>query len=140
MPRSILHLLDLIPAWVCTTLCLAAILWLTLAPSPTPEVDLPLFPGADKVVHAAMFGGLTLIACYDYIKYRGKRHHTSIGMPWVMGAASTATGVIIEFLQQAMNLGRAFETADMIADACGAAIAAALVVMYLRLSRTRHRE
>lgn len=132
MKKNILRLISYIPAWVLTTLCLIAILWLTLNPSPTPDVDLPLFPGADKLIHAIMFGALTFTACFDYEKFRGNRSRKSILTPLIMAAASTATGIGIEFLQQAMALGRSFEIADMAADAVGAFSAASIVILYIR--------
>lgn len=137
VPRYIKSLHNLIPAWICTAFCFAAILWLTLSPSPTPEVDLPLFPGADKLVHGIMFGGLTLTACYDYVKFRGNRERVGRGMPWVMALMSLFAGVAIEFLQRFMQLGRSFEFADIAADGIGAAVAAAAVSLYLRFSSNR---
>lgn len=46
---------------------LAVILWLTLAPQPLPDAGGSWldFPGADKVVHALMFGALALVLAVD---------------------------------------------------------------------------
>ena len=39
---------------------IAVILYATLNDNPLGADELPIFPGADKVIHAIMFGGLFL--------------------------------------------------------------------------------
>lgn len=115
-------LLGIIPAWVASTLCLAAILWLTLAPDPTGEIPVPLFPGADKLVHAIMFGGFSLCLCFDMSKKGSGFRKLSVAQLYLAAIISGLTGIIIEFLQREMGLGRSFEAADMISDVAGAAV------------------
>ena len=45
---------------------LAAVLWLTLAPQPLPDLDVPPFDGLDKVMHAVMMGGLAGAFMFDW--------------------------------------------------------------------------
>lgn len=126
--KKISHYIRLIPAWVSTGVCLAAILWATLSPAPAGDLDVPMFPGADKVVHAVMFGALTLCGCFDLgVVWREKKRHEGLMTPWIVAAAATLAGIGIEYLQLAMRLGRSFEPADMLADFAGAAAAAAVV-------------
>lgn len=113
------------PAWILTVVTLLAILWLTLVPHPLGDDEPQLFPGADKVVHALMFGGLTLVVLVDYQRKRGWLPLDS-GFVWAVAAGSALFGVAIEFIQRAMALGRGFEVTDMIADASGCLLFAIL--------------
>ena len=57
--------LEWVPAWMLTGVVALAIAWLTLAPVPPEAVHLELFKGADKWVHAIMFGALTSCIMLD---------------------------------------------------------------------------
>lgn len=110
-----------IPAYLPSALVVAAILYLTLVPSPLPDTGLPLFPGADKLVHAAMFGALAYALLGDTARWR----HSA---PAAVGAAlicvgSALFGGVVELLQMAMDMGRGAEWLDFAADIAGAAIA-----------------
>lgn len=120
--------LKFLPVWVPTALILGAILWLTLAPQPTPDLDIPLFPGIDKVAHALMFFALALTLWFDC----GRRGHIwrspAPRICLLCAAASLATGILIEWLQRAMGLGRSFEWLDMAADSAGCLLALLLML------------
>lgn len=111
--------LSKLPPWLFTILTSLAILWLTLVPDPFGDDSPKLFPGADKVVHGLMFGGLALVIMLDSQRRDAWR---PLSRPFIWMAALTAalTGVLIEFLQLWMGLGRGFELADMAADTIGA--------------------
>lgn len=117
------QLLTSAPAWIFTILILGAILWLTLAPKPLGDEDIPLFPGADKIAHALMFGALTGAVLLDWQRKRGWRK-VPVGGVWLTAAGASAVGVAVEFAQRSMHLGRGFEITDMIADGAGAALCA----------------
>lgn len=123
--NKIRNLLDKIPTGVLTGLTLALILWLTLAPDPTGKLDLPLFPGADKVVHAIMFGFLTFIVLVETMR-KLKWHAVPMAGISVIVFACALTGIGIEYLQRLMDLGRSFEVLDMLSDAAGAYFIAGL--------------
>lgn len=114
-----------VPAGLLTGITLAVILWLTLAPHPTGDMEIPLFPGADKVVHAIMFGFLTLVALLETMKRRG---WSPLPLPLIgaISFASAIIGIVIEIVQRAMGLGREFEVLDIMADAAGAVVAGAV--------------
>lgn len=99
------------------------ILWLTLAPQPVGEIDIPLFPGIDKVVHACMFGFLTLISWFDCGRRKNQWRFLPIRTTALIATASLGFGIIIELLQLGMGLGRSFEWADIDADAAGCLLA-----------------
>lgn len=117
-----------IPTGVISGVTLALILWLTLAPHPTGSVDLPLFPGADKVAHAIMFGFLTFVVLLEWMKRKG---WTMLPLASIAAVAFAVgvLGIIIEVIQRAMGLGRTFETLDIIADTAGAFAAAGIWAM-----------
>lgn len=117
--------LSRLPAWLFSILTLALILWLTLAPKPLGEEPPTLFPGADKIVHALMFGFLTAMFLLDFQR---KNNWKTLGWWTAMSGASlsTAIGISIEYLQNAMGLGRGFEVADIVADTLGSFIAGTL--------------
>lgn len=118
--------LQRLPAWILTVITLAAVLWLTLAPHPLGEQEPPpLFPGADKVVHAIMFGALTFVALLDWARGRDFR---SIRWPAciLMAALSSLLGIAIEFIQRSMGMGRSYDPMDMLADITGSFLVAAV--------------
>ena len=114
-----------LPKWTLTGVCLAVILWLTLAAKPLGDNDLPLFPGADKVVHAIMFGGFTFCIIMDRMRKDGWRRCT-IKMAATAAIASIMLGVLTEIGQEAMHIGRSGDLLDLASDAAGAVLVAAL--------------
>jgi hypothetical protein len=139
--RKILRL----PPWLLTTLTVLAILWLTLAPHPLPDNDIPTFEGIDKVVHACMFGGLYFMICLDRV-ISAHRHsvsrrniHTTaddsvtslqFGPAWLVAVmfaiVCTAFGGVIELTQEWMNIGRGCDLWDFVADAVGVVLSVLL--------------
>lgn len=115
------NILSGLPSWVLSLLTTLVILWLTLMPDPLGDNTPILFPGADKVVHALMFGFLTVMILTDFSRKRGWR---AAGRKTVAASAlfSSLMGILIEVLQKVMDLGRGFEIADMMADITGAVI------------------
>lgn len=123
----------LIPPGIPTLIILLAILYLTLAPQPVDTGDIQLFQGADKIVHAVMFGALTLAILYDI-----KSILRQIPRPSIISLAtviSIATGGLVELLQSWMTLGRSAEWLDFAADAAGALIAACCFRLWFTRAR-----
>jgi len=122
-------IIDAIPAYQPTAAVLVAILYLTLLPQPLGEEDISLFDGADKVVHFIMFGGLTGTFVFDRFR---------ISRPLSLRGALTAAfvsamlGALVEYLQYAMQMGRAGnDIYDALANTLGA-FTAVLVCRWLR--------
>lgn len=104
------------PIWLLSAMFLIVIIYLTLMPaSAVPHVE--LFPHADKVVHAIMFGALATAIIYDYSRWRGRLLFKSVALCII---SSIVLGGIIEVLQSVMYLGRSGDILDLIADAVGA--------------------
>ena len=136
-----------IPAGLLSLLVLSAILWLTLAPQPLPDNDLPLFPGADKVVHALMFGGLYFILALDLAMWRLTRRGgecrkaPAVGKPKLLPASwafvfalfACLFGGGIELAQGAMGMGRGCDILDFYADVGGVLLSVSITPPILRL-------
>lgn len=118
-------LIGMVPTGLLSGITVVIILWLTLAPHPTGDLDLPLFPGADKVVHALMFGFLTFVVLLEMMKHR---RWTVVPLAAIGCVAFICAifGIGIEIGQRAMGLGRSFEVLDILADSAGAFGAAAI--------------
>lgn len=122
--NNVLRRLGVLPPWTLTVVCAVAILYLTLMPDPLPDVETPMIPGLDKVVHAVMFGGLYLCVFLDI-----QRRHR----PWMRRVAAwcavtvTVSGALVEVAQTLMAMGRGGDVRDLVADAAGVALAAALL-------------
>lgn len=116
---------------------LGIILWLTLSPNPLGREEIPLFPGSDKICHGLMFGFLTFVILVDWA--RG-RDFESVSWKVCLAAAlfSTVVGVGIEYLQRTMDVGRSFETGDMIADAVGSFALATAWIVAEQCRKRRH--
>lgn len=110
-------ILSHLPAWTLSILALALMCWRTLAPHPLPE-STPSFSGADLLAHGLMFGGITFCFLLDHQRRREWHPLSLIYILWCIVAA-TAIGIIVEYAQLWMELGRSFDVRDMEADGAG---------------------
>lgn len=95
---------------------LFVIAFLSLVPSGNiPEI--PLFPGADKLVHICMYLGLSFLACWAYVG-----DFIRLRCMYTLLAAVFMYGVLMEILQRTMQNGRSFDFKDMVANLVGAII------------------
>ena len=105
---------------------LGCIAILSLLPSADiPQV--PMFPGADKIVHLCMYLGLSVISCWSM--------HAEINYKWYYIVISFAIswGISMEIFQKIMNLGRSFELLDILSNSIGAIIGVVLYMFLVRL-------
>lgn len=116
-------LLSRIPKFLPTALVIVAILYLTLFPHPVGSDSVQLFEGADKVIHAIMFGALCGTVIFDFWRIH---RPLSLSYAILVAAVVSSFGALIEMLQDAMDLGRSGDIYDLIADAAGAFLAVAL--------------
>lgn len=127
--KTLKQLLDKLPPWTLTTVCFLAICWLTLAPHPLPDNDIPLFSGADKIAHAIMFGGFTLCIILDW----NRRHGWPLTIKkadWYAPVFASVFGIVTELLQKEMHAGRSGDVWDFVADITGAFLVCAAVCIY----------
>lgn len=118
-----------LPPWFLTGITLVVILWLTLSPRPFGSLHPPLFPGADKLAHALMFGFLVAMNAFDRSRQTEFRPLSPLFLI-LCAVFSSSLGVAIEYLQEAFHTGRAFEYLDMTADSCGAFASAFLWLLF----------
>lgn len=123
------------PAWTLTALCLGAILWLTLASKPLGDTEIQLFPHADKVAHAIMFGGFSFCIILDYVRKQGWTKCKPLTCVCA-ALASITLGIATEYLQNAMHAGRSGDPLDLCADFAGAVIVAAICYIIFSSKRS----
>jgi len=103
---------------------LAVIALLSLLPARSlPHV--PLFSGADKLVHICMYLGLSFLACWIY-----NIGHQRIWFIYSLLLAVFMYGALMEILQHVIRAGRSFDFMDMIANLVGGIIGM-LIYTYL---------
>lgn len=119
---------DKIPPFLPTILVAIAIGYLTLWPDPLGDIPPRLFPHADKVVHALMFGGLAAAIVFDRCRRRAAANRsTAISSALI----SLAAGIVVELLQATMDLGRSADWLDVVADGVGAFLFSFITVKIL---------
>lgn len=120
--------------WWLTIIVTAAILWLTLAPHPVGDNEIELFPGADKIIHAIMMGGLAFTALFDFARNGTWRNIRKITPAIAITVAFTCIifSCIDEWGQSVMNLGRSSDPFDLVADIAGIILAATIAVPLIR--------
>jgi VanZ family protein len=107
-----------IPQWLRITLSLtylSCIALLSLLP-PNDLPEIPLFPGADKIVHTCMYLGLAMLFCWSM--------HAEIRRVWyyLIILFSIGWGAMMELFQFLMHSGRSFEFNDMLGNILGSLI------------------
>ncbi len=111
-------------SWLPSTLTLCVVLWATLAPDPMPEDVIPLFPGADKLIHAVMMGGLAGAYIFDYKRATTARGEKIPRRAVVVICVLVALfGIADEMAQSMMGLGRTSDVWDFVANIVGVIVA-----------------
>lgn len=128
--KGFINFLRRLPAWSFTVVVVLAILYLTLVPRPLPPIKVLMFPHADKVIHALMFGAVVLAIVLDYTRKGGTNvmKFTIIGL-----ITGIFFGGMVEVLQATMNMGRSGDWYDLLADIGGALICAGIAPFAARI-------
>ncbi len=129
-----MKILDRIPRFLTSAVVTAGVLYLTLAPRPFGSVRIPLFEGADKVVHFMMFFAMAFAYHFDF--RRGKKPVDEARlMGWIFVSLS-AFGGLIELAQWKMRMGRSGDWYDLLADIAGAVYG--IILAWLISAKNRH--
>jgi VanZ family protein len=96
----------LVLLYVC---CIAALS--LLPPQDLPKV--PLFPGADKIIHFLMYLVFSLLSCWAL---RTEKHFYRL---FLIILISIGWGILMEYIQLAMHMGRSFSFYDVFANSLG---------------------
>ncbi len=104
-----------IPQWLrvlLSVIYLCIIALLSLLPSyDLPQI--PLFTGADKIIHTLMYTGLTWLVCW--MIYAEKNH----SWYYLTVLLSITWGIFMEWCQLRMHFGRSFEYFDILGNTIG---------------------
>lgn len=129
-----MKILDRIPRFLTSAVVTAGVLYLTLAPRPFGSVRIPLFEGADKVVHFMMFFAMAFAYHFDF--RRGKKPVNEARlMGWIFVSLS-AFGGLIELAQWKMRMGRSGDWYDLLADIAGAVYG--IILAWLISAKNKH--
>ena len=129
-----MKILDRIPRFLTSAVITAGVLYLTLAPRPFGSVRIPLFEGADKVVHFMMFFAMAFAYHFDF--RRGKKPVDEARlMGWIFVSLS-AFGGLIELAQWKMRMGRSGDWYDLLADIAGAVYG--IILAWLISAKNKH--
>ena len=129
-----MKILDRIPRFLTSAVVTAGVLYLTLAPRPFGSVRIPLFEGADKVVHFMMFFAMAFAYHFDF--RRGKKPVDEARlMGWIFVSLS-AFGGLIELAQWKMLMGRSGDWYDLLADIAGTVYG--IILAWLISAKNKH--
>lgn len=129
-----MKILDRIPRFLTSAVVTAGVLYLTLASRPFGSVRIPLFDGADKVVHFMMFFAMAFAYHFDF--RRGKKPVDEARlMGWIFVSLS-AFGGLIELAQWKMRMGRSGDWYDLLADIAGAVYG--IILAWLISAKNKH--
>lgn len=129
-----MKILDRIPRFLTSAVVTAGVLYLTLAPRPFGSVRIPLFEGADKVVHFMMLFAMAFAYHFDF--RRGKKPVDEARlMGWIFVSLS-AFGGLIELAQWKMRMGRSGDWYDLLADIAGAVYG--IILAWLISAKNKH--
>lgn len=129
-----MKILDRIPRFLTSAVVTAGVLYLTLAPRPFGSVRIPLFEGADKVVHFMMFFAMAFAYHFDF--RRGKKPVDEARlMGWIF-VSLLAFGGLIELAQWKMRMGRSGDWYDLLADIAGAVYG--IILAWLISAKNKH--
>ena len=101
------------------------IIVLSLLPGGVGNIQFLGIPYVDKIGH---FGMYTVWAFFIFNAVYGNKNMTLGKVFWVTMISGTFAGILLEFGQYAMTMGRSFEIGDMIANGMGS-VAGALTGM-----------
>lgn len=129
--KSMISILFSIRQWLRITLSLiylTIVAFLSLLP-PNDLPDIPLFPGADKIVHTCMYLGLAWLACWSM--------HAEVKRKWyyIIILFSISWGIMMEIFQFLMHLGRAFEFYDIVSNSIGTLIGVLIYILMAQQKR-----
>lgn len=105
--------------------CIAALS--LLPPQDLPKVE--LFRGADKVIHLLMYLIFSLLGCWAL-----KTESNRAGI-WLILPSAIGWGLLMEFIQLEMHLGRSFSWFDALANTTGALTGILIYILFAYIPR-----
>lgn len=121
-----------IPSGVLSLVTLILICYVSLDDNPFEVNRIQLFYGADKVIHAIMYGFLTMVMIYEVTKY-----YFFFKPDWESYAfiivINCLISILIELIQEVMEIGRHYDMYDIIAN-CSGVIIGFLLMKFILLN------
>ena len=105
--------------------CIAALS--LLPPQDLPQI--PLFRGADKIVHFLMYLVFSLLSCWAL---RTEKHYYRL---FFIFLATIGWGMLMEFIQLIQHAGRSFSWYDIFANSLGVFVGILVYVLAARWSK-----
>ncbi len=128
-----MKVIEFIKRWIWSILCVGVVLWLTLSSDPLDGAqEMIWFEGADKLVHAIMFGGVVSALMFDY-KRGDCQRVLSVGTIVSFAIGGAVFGIADELAQQYLTVARSGEVLDFVADISGIILASLLAPPVINL-------
>ena len=108
---------------------LCIIVLISLLPA-TDLPKIPLFTGADKIIHTLMYSGLTWLVCW--MIYAEKKHLWY----YLTVLLTISWGVIMELCQLNMHLGRSFDYFDILGNSIGTLLGLLIYIAIINRHKT----
>ena len=100
-----------------------------------PPQDLPkvqLFKGADKVIHLVMYLIFSVLSCWTL------KTEDSWYAIWLIIPITVGWGMLMEYIQLEMRLGRSFSWSDILANTIGVLIGIIIYLSAMLYHQKRH--
>ena len=100
-----------------------------------PPQDLPkvqLFKGADKVIHLVMYLIFSVLSCWT-LKTEDRWYAI-----WLIIPVTVGWGMLMEYIQLEMRLGRSFSWSDILANTIGVLIGIIIYLSAMLYHQKRH--
>ncbi len=102
--------------YVYVSLWVIVVIVLSLMPKSSLGIErVKLFKHSDKIVHFIMYAVLAILSIMAFKKGKNCRADCLA----IISISSLSLGVIMEFLQEYLEIGRTFDTFDILANAAG---------------------
>jgi len=105
--------------------CIAALS--LLPPNDLPQI--PLFPGADKIIHFMMYFIFSILSCWAL---RVEKHYYRL---FFIVVGNIGWGILMEYIQRTMHVGRSFSWYDTFANSLGVMVGIFIYIWMVRESR-----
>ncbi len=121
-----------IPQWlrlILSMIYLCIIVLLSLLP-PNDVPQIPLFVGADKIIHTLMYAGLTWFICWMINAEKKQLWY------YLTSLLSISWGVFMELCQLNMHLGRSFDYFDILGNSIGTLLGLLIYIAIINRHKT----
>lgn len=102
--------------------CIAALS--LLPPNDLPQI--PLFPGADKIIHFMMYFIFSILSCWAL---RTEKNYYRL---FFIVVGTIGWGILMEYIQRTMHVGRSFSWYDALANSLGVLVGILIYIWTVR--------